>query len=119
MNVAEPDVVPRARDLLLPRKERRGSARRARGVRARCGDVFLLGVLANGEAELGVFLTNVLTAPGLDLVGPFPADVQQNVVFTSALAADTKQAEAARAFIAFLQTPEAVSVIKAKGMNPG
>jgi molybdate transport system substrate-binding protein len=78
----------------------------------------LVQAVANGEAELGVFLTNVLTAPGLDLVGPFPADVQQNVVFTSALAADTKEAEIAKSFIAFLQTPAATAVIRAKGMNP-
>src|SRR3954454_669746 len=79
----------------------------------------LVQAVANGEAELGVFLTNVLTAPGLDLVGPFPAEVQQNVVFTSALATDTKEAEIAKAFIAFLQTPAATAVIRAKGMNPG
>jgi molybdate transport system substrate-binding protein len=79
----------------------------------------LVQAVANGEAELGVFLTNVLTAPGLDLVGPFPAEVQQNVVFTSAIAADSKQTEAAKAFITFLQTPAATAVIKAMGMTPG
>ena len=41
------------------------------------------------------------------------------LVFTAAVAADTKEAEAAKAFIAFLQTPAAAAVIKAKGMNPG
>jgi len=55
----------------------------------------------------------VLTAPGLDLVGPFPAELQQEVVFTVSVAADTKEAEAAKAFITYLTTSAAAAVIKA------
>jgi molybdate transport system substrate-binding protein len=74
--------------------------------------------VATGEADLGVFLVNVLIAPGVELAGSFPVELQQELVFTSAIAADSKQAEAAKAFISFLTTPAAASVIKAKGMTP-
>ena len=75
--------------------------------------------VAKGEAEIGVFLVNVLIGPGVELVGPFPAELQQELVFTAAVAADSKDAEASKAFIDFLTTPAAKAVIRAKGMNPG
>ena len=75
--------------------------------------------VAMGEAELGVFLTNVLIAPGVELAGSFPADLQQELLFTAAVAQASKEADAAKALIAFLTSPAATAVIKAKGMNPG
>jgi molybdate transport system substrate-binding protein len=75
--------------------------------------------VAKGEAELGVFLTHVLVVPGVELVGPFPGELQQELVFTSAVAADTKEADAAKALIDYLRTQEATAVIKAAGMIPG
>jgi molybdate transport system substrate-binding protein len=75
--------------------------------------------VAKGEAELGVFLVNVLVGPGVELAGSFPAELQQELVFTAAVAADSENAEAAKAFITFLTASAAAAVIKAKGMNPG
>jgi len=75
--------------------------------------------VVSGQAEIAVFVNNVLTAPGIDIVGPFPSGLQQELVFPAALAVDTKQKDAAQAFIDFLMSPEAVAVLKSKGMTPG
>jgi molybdate transport system substrate-binding protein len=75
--------------------------------------------VANGEAELGIFLTNVFNASGIELAGPFPADLQQELPFTAAVAADAKEAAAAKALIDFLKTPDATAAIKAADMIPG
>jgi molybdate transport system substrate-binding protein len=87
--------------------------------KAQPGPAQVVEAVANGEAELGVFLANVLTAPGLDLLGPFPAELQQEVIFTAGIAAKTNQVDAAKTFITYLTTPAAIALIKAKGMNPG
>ncbi len=75
--------------------------------------------VAKGDAEIAVFLTNVLITPGVELAGPFPGDLQQELVFSAAVATQSKEAEAARAFVSYLKTPASIATIKTKGMNPG
>ena len=88
-------------------------------LKVQAGPAAIPQAVAKGEAELGVFLTNVLLAPGVELAGPFPGDLQQDLVFVGAVSSDSKNADAARAFLDYLKTPDAVSVFKSKGVTPG
>jgi len=87
-------------------------------VRSQPGPEHVGQAMLNGEAELGVFLVNVLTVPGLDIVGLFPAEVQREVVYSAAVAAGSKVPDAAKTFIMFMSTPEARALIKVKGLEP-
>src|SRR5206468_873779 len=71
-------------------------------MKVQSGPAQMVDAVLKGEAELGVFLSNVLTSPGLELVGALPPELQQDIVFTAAVAAEGKEAQAAIAFIAYL-----------------
>jgi molybdate transport system substrate-binding protein len=87
--------------------------------KAQPGPKQIVEAVANGEAELAVFLLNVLIDPRLDVLGPFPAEVQREVVYAVGVATNSKDPGAAKDFVAYLMSPPAIAVIKAKGMNPG
>ena len=77
-------------------------------------------LVAKGELELGVVvITQILTTPGVDLVGPLPPDIQFYVSFEGAVSSQSRAPDAARALINFLTGPVAIPVIKAQGMEPG
>ncbi len=77
-------------------------------------------LVARGEAELAVQqISELLPVKGAEYVGPFPPELQNYTAFTAALGLSPKDPAAAKAFIDFLTAPSALSVIKAKGMEPG
>ncbi|MGH8064149.1 MAG: molybdate ABC transporter substrate-binding protein [Candidatus Entotheonellia bacterium] len=76
-------------------------------------------VVANGEAEIGVHvIQEVISVAGIEIVGPLPGDLQNTIVFATAIMASAKDAAAAKALVNFLRTPAAAAVIKAQGMEP-
>ncbi len=77
-------------------------------------------LVAKGELELGVVvITQILTTPDVDLVGPLPPDIQFHISFEGAVSSQSRAPDAARALIRFLTGPVAIPVIKAQGMEPG
>ena len=77
-------------------------------------------LVAQGKVELAVVvITQLLTTPGVELVGPLPAEIQFYTVFTAGVSAASKAPEAARDLIRFLTGPVALPVIRSQGMEPG
>ena len=76
--------------------------------------------VANGDVELGLTqISEILPYPGVELAGPLPADIQTYTTFAGGVGAAAQNPNAAAALIKFLTGPNAASVIKAKGMEPG
>ena len=82
--------------------------------------VFVGSILASGEVDIGFQQVSELSQfPGIDYVGPLPADIQQYTTFSSGIIAGAGQEEAAKALVEFLTSPAAAPVFKKRGMEPG
>ncbi len=75
--------------------------------------------VANGRAEPALHqLQELLVVPGIEILGPFPDELQETFLFQGAITSSAKEREAGKALINFLRTPDAKVVIKAKGLEP-
>jgi molybdate transport system substrate-binding protein len=76
-------------------------------------------VVASGEAEIGMQqIIENQPVKGAHLVGPLPKELGNFVPYTAGFAPGAYDKPQARAFVAFLASPEAVRIIRAKGMEP-
>ena len=76
-------------------------------------------IVASGDAEIGFQqVSELVHIPGIDYIGPLPADVQCITVFSCGLQTGAPQPDAAKALVAFLTTPAAVAVMQKHGLEP-
>ena len=76
-------------------------------------------VVARGDAALGLQqVSELLPIEGIDYVGPLPAEVQRVTVFSAGIATGSKQPEAARDLIRYLNSPAAAPTIAKTGLEP-
>lgn len=74
--------------------------------------------VARGDVEIGFNqISEIIAAPGVDLVGPLPAPIQNFTLFTGGIVATSKEQEAAKALIRFISSPAAQVTWKTKGFD--
>ena len=76
-------------------------------------------MVANGEADLGIFpKSEMVNVEGVTLLGSLPGDLQLNIVYGAGVTVASPAREAAAAFIQFLIEPESRAVWNACGFDP-
>jgi molybdate transport system substrate-binding protein len=75
-------------------------------------------LVAKGDYELGVVpVTTILAAPGAELAGYFPSELQSYIDFGVGLSAATKEVDASKALLAFLRSAEIDAILKKRGVD--
>jgi len=74
--------------------------------------------VAKGDTEIGIGVaSDVAIVPGLDSI-PLPAEVQSYSLYVAGINSGSKQADAAKALIAFLTSPAVKQALTANGFEP-
>jgi molybdate transport system substrate-binding protein len=76
-------------------------------------------LLVTGEADIAInSKPELMSVPGVEVVGPLPGDMAFTVTYDAAVQVGAAQADAAKALVKYLMSPEAQAVFKAKGFDP-
>jgi molybdate transport system substrate-binding protein len=80
---------------------------------------FTAELVASGEAELAVQqISELMVVPGIEVVGPLPAEIQTVATFSAGLLAASEQAKQATALLQFLASPAIAAVLRRSGLQP-
>jgi molybdate transport system substrate-binding protein len=67
--------------------------------------------VARGDVEIGFNqISEIIAAPGVDLVGSLPAPIQNYTLFAGGIVATSKEQNAAKALIRFISSPVVLEV---------
>lgn len=76
-------------------------------------------VVARGDAEIGFQqVSELLPIPGIEFVGPIPAEVQEYAVVSAGIAKAATEPDAGRDLIQFLCSPSSAPTIRKTGLEP-
>jgi molybdate transport system substrate-binding protein len=76
-------------------------------------------LVVSGEAAIGIHqVSEIVGYPGVRLVGPLPADIQNYTTYGAAVGLKAREPGAGHAFKATLATPSAALEYRARGLEP-
>ncbi|HUQ74702.1 MAG TPA: substrate-binding domain-containing protein [Burkholderiales bacterium] len=76
--------------------------------------------IVTGEVQLGAqLLCELAPVKGIDIIGPFPDEVQKYYSFSAAVMKSSKKPDAAKAFLAFMRTEPVRAAMKKNLIEPG
>ena len=77
-------------------------------------------MLAKGDVDYGLtFISEIITEPGVEVVGALQRDISTPTALIGFISAHTKDRAAAEALLRHLSSPEAATVYRERGMQPG
>jgi molybdate transport system substrate-binding protein len=75
--------------------------------------------VAKGDIEMQIGqITEIVIAPGVDLAGPLPDEIQNTTLMAAGIITTSKAPDVARALIGFISSPSAAAVFRATGFRP-
>ena len=75
-------------------------------------------LVANGEADVAVHqISEIVPVKGVVLAGPLPAEIQNTTVYAAAISPAATDAALAKSLVLYLAGPDAVPILKRKGME--
>jgi len=78
----------------------------------------IAGLVSSGKAEIGVQLESELVGmPGVEYVGPLPAALQMEIIFSAGIFSSSAKSALAEELIQFLCKPEYAAVYRKNGMG--
>lgn len=75
-------------------------------------------VAAGKAAMVMTLFSEIVPVKGAEILGPLPGGFRFDIRFAAAVSTRSKNADAARALIAFLTSPTSAPVLKAQGIEP-
>jgi molybdate transport system substrate-binding protein len=77
-----------------------------------------LATVARGDAEIDISFLSEVSDPGVELVGALPLEISTPTGFVGFVSSHSKSAEAAKALLDYLSSPDAAPIYMSQGFRP-